>query len=134
MSRHRSCRPPALAALLLLGLATSPGCAVDFAEVPPLLQDGECHKDSDCLGIRSCVEGECVLIGDADGDGWEGDEDCDDFNPDVHPESPELCGDRVDQDCDGSLICDGGGEDLDGDARASEASGGTDCDDERAEI
>jgi hypothetical protein len=39
---------------------------------------------------------------DADGDGYPPAVDCDDANPSVHPGAPELVGDGIDQDCNGS--------------------------------
>ncbi|MBN1334653.1 MAG: FG-GAP repeat protein [Deltaproteobacteria bacterium] len=40
---------------------------------------------------------------DADQDGWTvGEGDCDDADPDVHPEAEEICGDGVDNNCNGS--------------------------------
>ncbi len=39
---------------------------------------------------------------DADGDGFDADEDCDDANPEVHPGAEERC-DEVDNDCDGEI-------------------------------
>jgi len=39
---------------------------------------------------------------DADGDGHDADEDCDDQDPAVHPEAEEVCGDGVDNDCVGA--------------------------------
>ncbi|MCB9742856.1 MAG: FG-GAP repeat protein [Alphaproteobacteria bacterium] len=39
---------------------------------------------------------------DADGDGYDVNDDCDDLDPDVNPGAEELC-DDVDQDCDGSV-------------------------------
>ncbi|MCB9765474.1 MAG: FG-GAP repeat protein [Alphaproteobacteria bacterium] len=41
-----------------------------------------------------------VPLVDEDGDGYGGDEDCDDLNPDVHVGADEVC-DGVDNDCDG---------------------------------
>lgn len=39
---------------------------------------------------------------DADGDGHHAGVDCDDDDPSVHPGAPEICGDGIDQDCDGA--------------------------------
>ena len=68
---------------------------------------------------------------DADGDGYEPPEDCDDDDPDVHPDAPEYC-DSIDNDCD--LLVDA--EDVDdvvpdgdGDGDPAEFCGGADCDD-----
>jgi MYXO-CTERM domain-containing protein len=44
---------------------------------------------------------------DADGDGVPSDLDCDDARDDVYPGAPEVCGDGVDQDCDGRDCSDG---------------------------
>jgi hypothetical protein len=42
-------------------------------------------------------------IDDADGDGYSPDTggDCDDTDPTVHPDAPEICGDLVDNNCNG---------------------------------
>ncbi|MFZ5480891.1 MAG: putative metal-binding motif-containing protein, partial [Myxococcota bacterium] len=40
---------------------------------------------------------------DADGDGACAPEDCDDHDPTAHPAAEEVCGDGVDNDCDGAL-------------------------------
>ncbi|HVZ73411.1 MAG TPA: MopE-related protein [Polyangia bacterium] len=67
---------------------------------------------------------------DADGDGYPPPFDCDDSKADVHPGAKEICGDDVDQDCDGHDLataqCDADGD------RFSPAQG--DCDDTNAAI
>ena len=62
---------------------------------------------------------------DADGDGYDNRYDCDDTDPEVHPNADDRTQDGVDQDCDG---LDGDDRDLDG--YKTELVGGPDCDDE----
>ena len=51
-----------------------------------------------------------VAFADQDADGWEPAQgDCNDANAEVHPEHPEVCGDQLDNDCNGLYDdnCDG---------------------------
>ena len=49
---------------------------------------------------------------DSDGDGWTPSQgDCDDTDPDVSPNAQEICGDNIDNDCNGIAE----DKDLDGD-------------------
>ena len=119
-------------------------CDDTDAEVHPgateLIGDG---RDGDCDGQEQCFL-------DADGDGYsaglvasedldcedsgesavESAEDCDDADPEVHPEAQEGVGDGVDGDCDGAELC---YVDEDGDgysAGATVTSQDLDCEDE----
>ncbi len=69
----------------------------------------------------------CLTSGDdLDGDDWTdlcG--DCDDADPLVFPGAMEICGDSIDNDCDGAAE----NADLDGDGEVDIACGGFDCDD-----
>ncbi|MBN1335330.1 MAG: putative metal-binding motif-containing protein, partial [Deltaproteobacteria bacterium] len=68
-----------------------------------------------------------TLPPDMDRDGWNVEEDCDDFDPEVHPGAKEVVADGVDQDCDGGDTCH---EDLDGDGYGTTetvASDNPDC-------
>jgi hypothetical protein len=97
--------------------------------------------DPDCAGSPDCAEGADTgnlpedpdtgdtggedLAVDADGDGYAvEDGDCNDRNPAVNPAASDIVGDLIDQNCDGI-----DGTDMDRDGFASEASGGSDCDD-----
>ena len=70
---------------------------------------------------------------DADNDSFSDKVDCDDTNPDIHPGASEICGDGIDQDCNGSdLEC--GCLDSDNDGFEDETCGGNDCDDAESSI
>ena len=68
-----------------------------------------CTNDAQCLS-GYCVDGFCSPgpAVDSDGDGYTvAAGDCDDSNPTMHPVASEICGDGIDQDCNGSdLSCD----------------------------
>ena len=81
-------------------------------------------RDEDCDGED---------LADLDGDGHNmqghGGNDCDDEDPDVHPDAEEIPYDGIDNDCrQGDLT------DVDGDGFDAEEAGGGDCDDEDASI
>lgn len=72
---------------------------------------------------------------DADGDGFfRKTGDCNDFNPEIHPQADELCN-GLDDDCD-RLVDEGFDQDEDGDKDASQCPEryGDDCDDQTFEI
>jgi hypothetical protein len=67
-------------------------------EIPGNFKDDDCdgRADEDVAGHPS------TDMLDRDGDGYSPAQgDCDDTNPMVHPGMPEICGDGVDNDCDG---------------------------------
>lgn len=86
------------------------GCGPAGGEAPPIDTDapgwGEYdHTFGEVEPPADTGEPEPVDTGepfDADGDGFPAAEDCDDVDPDVHPEGLDLCGDDVDEDCSGA--------------------------------
>jgi hypothetical protein len=142
-----------LQAFTLLSLLALTGLGCSKSDVAyEGLNPGECSdgKDNDADGKTDCYDSDCadsvdcaggdtdtdtdVETGldrvDDDGDGYsEAEGDCDDGDPNISPTANDVVGDGIDQNCDGI-----DGTDLDGDGFASEASGGTDCNDEEETV
>src|SRR6185503_5131118 len=79
-----------------------------------------CGTDVD----EDCRDGDAACA-DGDQDGWTGDLDCDDADPEVHPDAIEDCDPERDLDCDREPRCD---RDADGFPE------GADCDDGDPEV
>jgi MYXO-CTERM domain-containing protein len=87
-----------------------------------------CPAGNQCNLFQGFPEaGYCSCI-DADNDGHCQADDCNDQNPSVHPGAQEICGNLVDDDCDG-LTDEGCCQDFDGDGYLDAACGGNDCND-----
>jgi hypothetical protein len=118
-----------------------PDSGLDQADTPvgeDVADQGEsaCVEDRDCDDLDPCTTDRCIVDEglcwhdsvDDDGDGYtaavvEGTEcggsDCDDSRADVHPGAPTVCGDGVDQNCDGHV---GGAAPLLEDVRLSDCA------------
>ena len=90
--------------------------------------------DQDCDGADLSCNTPCDVVPDRDADGHIaiecGGDDCDDTNPTIYPGAPEICGDGIDQNCDGkdpSCLIDAGGYDRAGTDLARPDTAGTDA-------
>lgn len=93
------------------GARCIPGVGCEEAE--------DCTRKQDCDDGTGCNEFDCVddrcevrpIDDDSDGFARCDGGDCDDANPGVRPDAPEICGDGLDNDCNGSTdgldpVCD----------------------------
>lgn len=112
-------------------------CNDENNTISPLLPE-KCgdNVDQDCDG----QDEPCVACADPDGDGYgvgtcKG-SDCNETDPKAYAGAAEICGDGIDQDCNGSdLPCEGNCTDGDGDGYGTGTGClGTDCNDTKAGI
>ena len=62
----------------------------------------ECQDDKGCAPAEVCEKGKCVKSDDDD-DGWSSKRgDCDDKNKSVFPGAPEICDNKIDDNCNGT--------------------------------
>jgi len=108
-------RPAVLMFLVATGCWISPGDWTDWeanhgdfdSAVPEGDTDTDADADSDTDSDADADgDTDTDVPVDGDGDGWTADEDCDDGDASINPGAKEVCGDAVDNDCDGdSLGC-----------------------------
>ncbi len=112
--------------------------------------DGSCHSASTwwiSQGSYGGLPGKSCPVNDADGDGYNADQDCDDGNRNVHPGATEICDDGIDNDCTGgdakarTLYQDSDGDgygsssvSVCGSASSSQVSTPGDCDDTQPSV
>ncbi len=113
---------------------------------PNAIEECSDQIDNDCNGlidIQDLNAVDCpVTCTDSDGDTYAtnggdcGPVDCNDLSSVVNPSAKEICGDGIDNNCDGSIDegCDVTCPDADGDGYMDAACGGNDCNDSDATI
>jgi len=115
----------------------NPNVNPDATEIPGDAIDNDCEGGDAFEDNSNCA--------DADNDNFKdkacGGRDCDDSNADIKPRGTEICGNDIDEDCDGSdLECIATCTDVDGDGFGAAGSTGCpggdelDCDDADKEV
>ncbi len=72
-------------------------------------KDNDCDGDTDCSDTDCSADPACQTCTDADSDGYYAESgcgtevDCNDNDPNVNPGAMEVCGDSVDNNCDGAV-------------------------------
>ncbi|MFT5356044.1 MAG: MYXO-CTERM domain-containing protein [Polyangiales bacterium] len=106
----------------------------DAIDCPAYCMNGVCQDANPCRDLscdHGCVRGLCLQSRhargpDRDGDGFSDVADCDDSNEQAHPDHRELCGNRIDDNCDGRIdesSCIGDGEESDAGPTSDTADG-----------
>ena len=131
-----------VASLFLLSACTGKDASLDDTgvQIPDSDGDGIPDEEDNCPNEanedQANYDGDAagdLCDADADNDGYLGEGvDCDDTNPLVHPDAPEVC-DEIDNDCDGTI--DGPGaqdatvfyEDTDGDGYGNSSASLAEC-------
>ncbi|MGA1826148.1 MAG: MopE-related protein, partial [bacterium] len=112
-----------------------------YPKATEICDDG---KDNDCDGYIDCNDSDCSSVcktcSDVDVDGYYAESgcgtevDCDDADAGIYPGATEICGDEIDQDCNGNdLSCPPDPDDVDNDGDGVTENQG-DCDDADAGI
>jgi hypothetical protein len=109
---------------MMLFMALATGCtAPDSGGDSPIPGDSGTEDSSIDSSPPDSGDDTAGLV-DGDGDGFAEADDCDDGRAWVYPGAPEIPGNGVDEDCDGTDL-----PDDDGDGHVPTAAGGDDCDD-----
>jgi hypothetical protein len=89
--------------------------AAEIAQATQTARDVVAQRAAYLQTFVDCERGVAGAATDADGDGYRWCDECDDANPAVHPGAPEICGNGIDDNCNGQIdegcaIGDGGSQ------------------------
>ncbi|HEY4184430.1 MAG TPA: CotH kinase family protein [Polyangia bacterium] len=85
---------------------TDPHAWADVAEIQTATADARevvANRAAYLQTFVDCEHGVAAAATDADGDGWRWCDECDDARPEAHPGAPEICGNLLDDNCDGRI-------------------------------